>query len=86
VAVNFDDCRVDHGELHVWIIRYGVKNPSENAGLYPIAIALEHRIPVAERRRQISPWAGHYTTEAIARRREISALIRVARALESSSL
>ena len=55
--MNFDDCRVDHGELHVWIIRYGVKNPSENAGLYPIAIALEHRIPVAERRRQISPWA-----------------------------
>jgi hypothetical protein len=29
---------------------------------------------------------GHYTTEAIVRQREISALIRVARALESSSL
>jgi len=57
VAVHFDDCRIDHGELHVWIIRYGVKNPSEKPGLYPIAIALEHRIPVAERRRQISPWA-----------------------------
>lgn len=57
MAVNFDDCRIDHGELHVWIIRYGVKDPSENASLHPIAIALEHRIPVAERRRQISPWA-----------------------------
>jgi hypothetical protein len=57
VAVNFDDCRIDHGELHVWIIGYGVKNLSENAGLHPIAIALEHGIPVAERRRQISPWA-----------------------------
>jgi uncharacterized protein YjcR len=29
---------------------------------------------------------GHYPTEAIVRRREISVLIRVARALESSSL
>ena len=57
MAVNFDDCRVDHGELHIRIIRYGIENPLENAGLYPIAIALEHRIPVAERRRQISPWA-----------------------------
>jgi len=25
VAVNFDDCRVDHGELHIWIVRYGIK-------------------------------------------------------------
>ena len=55
--MNFDDCRVDHGELHVWVIRYGIEDPSENAGLHPIAIALEHRIPVAERRRQIPPWA-----------------------------
>jgi hypothetical protein len=55
VAVNFDDCRVDHGELHVRIVRYGIENPFENAGLHPIAIALEHRIPVAERRRQIPP-------------------------------
>src|SRR6185312_4880806 len=31
--------------------------PFEHAGLHPIAIALEHRIPVAKRRRQISPWA-----------------------------
>jgi hypothetical protein len=57
VAVNFNDCRVDHGELHVWIIRDSIENPLENAGLPPIAIALEHRIPVAERGRQISPWA-----------------------------
>src|SRR6185312_3003977 len=57
VAVNFDNCRIDHGELHVWIIRYSIENPLENARLHPIAIALEHRIPVAERRRQISPGA-----------------------------
>jgi hypothetical protein len=57
VAVNFDDCRVDHRELHVWLIRYGIEYPSENASLHPIAIALEHRIPVAKRRRQISPRA-----------------------------
>src|SRR6185437_15532963 len=36
---------------------YSIENPLKNAGLHPIAIALEHRIPVAERRRQISPWA-----------------------------
>ena len=55
--MNFDDCRVDHRKLHVWIIRYSIENPLENAGLHPITIALEHRIPVAERRRQIPPWA-----------------------------
>ena len=55
--MNFDDCRVDHGELHIRIIRYSIENPLENTGLHPIAIALEHRVPVAERRRQISPWA-----------------------------
>ena len=57
MAVNFDDGRVDHGKLHIRIIRYGIENPLENAGLHPIPVALEHRIPVAERRRQISPWA-----------------------------
>ena len=55
--MNFDDGRVDHGKLHIRIIRYGIENPLENAGLHPIPVALEHRIPVAERRRQISPWA-----------------------------
>lgn len=55
--MNLDDCRVDHGELHVRIIRCGFEYPPEDAGLHPIAIPLEHRIPVAERRRQVSPWA-----------------------------
>jgi hypothetical protein len=57
VTVNFDDCRIDHTELHIWIVRYDIENLSENAGLHPIAIALEHRIPVTERQRQISPRA-----------------------------
>src|SRR5260370_41258502 len=38
-------------------MRYGIENPFENGGLHAIAIALEHRIPVAKRRRQISPRA-----------------------------
>jgi hypothetical protein len=57
VAVNFDDCRVDHGELHVRIIRHGIEYPFESTSLRPIAIPPEHRIPLAKRRRQISPWA-----------------------------
>lgn len=27
VAMNFDDCRIDHSELHVWIIRHGIEYP-----------------------------------------------------------
>ena len=57
MAVNLDDCRINHRELHVWIVRYGIEYPSENAGLHPIPIALEDRIPVAEHRRQIPPGA-----------------------------
>ncbi len=54
MAVDLDDRAVDHRELHVRIIRQGVKNPLEYIAFDPIAKALEHGIPVAKTRRQIT--------------------------------
>ena len=50
VAVDFDDGGVDHGELHVRVVREGIENPLEDIGLYPVAEPLEHRVPVPEQR------------------------------------
>ncbi len=57
MAVDLDDGAVDHGVLHVWIVRHGFKTSLENIGIYPVAIALEDRIPLAEVCRQIPPRA-----------------------------
>ena len=57
MAVDLDDGAVDHGELHVWIIRHGFENPLEDIGLYPVPVALEDGVPVAEGGRQVPPRA-----------------------------
>jgi hypothetical protein len=57
VAVDLDDGGVDHRVFHVRIVGYSLENPLENAGLRPIAVALEHGVPLAEMRRKIAPGA-----------------------------
>lgn len=55
MAVDFDDCCVDHGVFHVGLVRAGVKKANENTCFDPIPVSLEHGVPVAERGRQIAP-------------------------------
>src|SRR5271169_4884882 len=53
--MDLDDGGVDHGELHIRIIRYSLEKPLENIGLHPVAIALEDRVPVAEKLGKVAP-------------------------------
>src|SRR5262245_49892319 len=53
--MNFDDGAIDHGVLHIRLIRAGLEQPSENAGLGPVAVALEDAVPVTEECRKIAP-------------------------------
>ena len=57
MAMDFDDGRVDHGVFHVWLVRAGFKKPDENIGFDPVAVSLEHSVPVAEQSGQIAPRA-----------------------------
>jgi hypothetical protein len=57
MAVNLDDRRVHHGVFHVRVIRNRGEYPLERTCLDPIAEPLEHRVPLAKRRRQIPPRA-----------------------------
>src|SRR3546814_8073428 len=57
MTVHLDDCGIDHRIYHVRLLRDGVEQPLENIGLHPIPIALEHRVPFAERARQVAPRA-----------------------------
>ncbi len=41
------------GILHIWVVRDGLERAIEHAGVDPIAISLEDRVPAAERRWQI---------------------------------
>jgi hypothetical protein len=54
-AMDLDDGGVDHGELHIRIIRYSLEKPLENIGLHPVAIALEDRVPLAEKLGKVAP-------------------------------
>ncbi len=56
MAVDLDDGGVDHGELHVWLVRAGLEKPNENIGFDPITVSLEDRVPVAEEGWQVTPW------------------------------
>jgi hypothetical protein len=53
--MDLDDGGVDHGELHIRIIRYSLEKPLENIGLHPVAIALEDRVPLAEKLGKVAP-------------------------------
>jgi len=55
MAVNLDDGGVDHGVLHIGIIRASLEKPNENIGFDPVSVALEDGVPVAEKGRQITP-------------------------------
>ncbi|HWT30299.1 MAG TPA: hypothetical protein VN240_04650 [Propylenella sp.] len=39
--MDLDDGGVDHGELHVWLIRAGLEKPNEHIGFDPITVSLE---------------------------------------------
>ena len=53
MAVDLDDCRINHGELHIGVVRSRVENAFENIGFNPVPVALEYRVPLAERWRQV---------------------------------
>src|SRR3978361_679397 len=57
VTVDLDDCGVDHGVFHVRIVGDGVEQPLPDIRLHPVAEAREYAVPVAQRRRQITPRA-----------------------------
>src|SRR6186997_1766684 len=57
VAVDLDDCGVDHGVFHVGIVGDGVEQPLPDIRLHPVAEAREYAVPVTERGRQIPPRA-----------------------------
>jgi hypothetical protein len=55
VTVNMDDGGINHRVFQIGLIGQSLENALENAALRPIPEALEHRVPVAEFRRQITP-------------------------------
>lgn len=57
VPVNFDDGCTGHGVFHLWLIRTGIEKPNKNIGFYPIPVAFEDRIQLAEMWRQVPPWS-----------------------------
>src|SRR5215210_5042865 len=57
MAVDLDDGGIHHGVFHVWLVRDGIEQPFEDVSLHPVAEALEHGVPSAEKGRQITPRA-----------------------------
>jgi hypothetical protein len=57
VAVDLDDGCVDHGELHVRLVRTGLEKPNENIGFDPIAVSLEDGVPTSEKGWKVTPRA-----------------------------
>jgi hypothetical protein len=55
--MRLDDGGLDHGERNVRIIRRGLEKSLENIGFHPVAIALEDRVPFAEKLRKVTPGA-----------------------------
>jgi hypothetical protein len=57
MAMDLDNCCVDHSVLHVGLIGASFEKPNENIGFDPISVSLEDRIPTAEKGRKITPRA-----------------------------
>src|SRR5580704_7372479 len=57
VAMDLDDCCIDNGVFHVRFIRTGLEKPHENVGFDPVAVSLEHRVPLAEQGWKVTPRA-----------------------------
>jgi hypothetical protein len=55
VAVDLDDGGVDHGVLHVRLLRGGIEKPFENIGFYPVSIPLEDAVPGAKLDWKVAP-------------------------------
>ena len=55
VAVNLDDCGINHGIFHVGIIRDSLEDPPENIGFDPITVTFEDSVPFAKLGWQIAP-------------------------------
>ena len=53
--MDLHDGGVDHGVLHVWIVRHGVEKLLEHVSFHPVPEADVDRVPFAKRRRQIPP-------------------------------
>ena len=53
--MDLDDGGIDHGVLHVGLIRAGLEKPSKNAGFDPISVSFEDAVPVAQKGRQVTP-------------------------------
>ena len=57
MPMDFHNGRVDHRIFHVGLVRTGVEQALEHIAAHPVAEALEHRIPLAQKLRQVAPWA-----------------------------
>jgi len=55
--VDLHNGGVDHGVLHVRLIRGGIEKPFENISFYPVSIPLEDSVPAAELGWKVAPWA-----------------------------
>jgi hypothetical protein len=55
MAVDLNDCGIDHDELRVGIARDCVEYPFKNIGFHPMTKAFEDRVPIPKISRQIPP-------------------------------
>jgi hypothetical protein len=51
------DGGVDHGVLHIRLVRTGLEKPNENIGFDPVTVSLEGRVPVPEKGWKVAPRA-----------------------------
>lgn len=57
VPMHFHNRGIHHRIFHVWLLAHRVKQALKYVGLDPVSEALEHRVPLAELWRQVSPRA-----------------------------
>ena len=55
MAMDPNDGGINHRVFHVGLVGDRVEHALEHIRLHPVAEALEHRVPVAKQRRQITP-------------------------------
>jgi hypothetical protein len=48
MTMNLDNRAVHHRAFQVWLVRYCRKDLGEDVRLHPVAVTLEHRVPLAE--------------------------------------
>src|SRR5215211_6841130 len=55
--MDLDDGGIDHGVLHVGLVRAGLEKPKKDIGFDPVPIPLEDSVPVPERGWKVTPRA-----------------------------